>query len=244
LSNKTRKVKEFEYNENYGMIPLDYGERLKWMVSKYNVSGQKFNEILNMRDSMINSLRYHEYNIILYEIPEGAVRPKFRIVNRGNFANAAMENSSFVHVYSPHAMEDSMYMKRLTDTELQEVAFMQNKLMCTPCIVTYNVYHKMPSNYNTTEIFMAEMGIDRDIKKPDWDNLAKKYSDMSNETIWLDDSFVITGTVNKYYSILPRIEINLRYLNMLYNKKQYDYVTKRKDFISNDLSVGYFRMED
>ena len=81
-------------------------------------------------------------------------------------------------------------------------------------------------------------------KKPDWDNIAKKYSDMTNHNIWLDDSFVIEGTVKRFYSVLPRIEIHIRYLNMLYNKKQYDYISNRKDFIEFNLETNYFKMED
>ena len=241
---KSRKVKEFEYNEKFGMIPLEQNQRLQWLIDKYNLKDKKFYEILNMRDQMISTLRYYDYNVVLYEIPEGAIRPKFRLVNRGNFANAALENSQFVHVYSPNAKEDSIFMQRMTDQELMELDYLNtNSLMCTPCIVTYTTYHKTPSNYNINEVFMAELGIDRPITKPDFDNIAKKYSDMSNSNIWLDDSFVIDGTVRRFYSVLPRVEIHIRYLNMLYNKKQFGYVTNRKDFQENNLNLGYFKME-
>ena len=69
-----------------------------------------------------------------------------------------------------------------------------------------------------------------EIKKPDFDNIAKKYSDMYNYNIWLDDSQVIDGEVHKYYSILPRVEIYLRYMNVVYNKHQYNTITSRKDY--------------
>ena len=102
-----------------------------------------------------------------------------------------------------------------------------NEFIYTPCIVEYNVYCKTPSAFNVTDIFLAEMGLIRPITKPDWDNIGKKYSDMYNSNIWLDDTLVVSGTVNKYYSILPRVEINLRYLNMLYNKYQYNSMNKK-----------------
>ena len=44
---------------------------------------------------------------------------------------------------------------------------------------------------------------------------------MYNANIWIDDSLVIKAVVNKKYSILPRVEIRLRYLNMLYDRYQY-----------------------
>lgn len=240
MNNKSRKVKEFEYNDKYSMIPIDLSERLNWMFDAYKLSDKKCNEIIEKRDQMLSKLFYHDFNIVLFEEPEGTQRSRFRIVNRSNFANAAMSNSQFVHVYSPHAKEDNVYMKRLTDQELIEV----NQLITTPCNIEYTTFHKMPSGFNITDTFLAEIGLIRPMVKPDWDNMGKKYSDMSNHTIWLDDSFVIDGIVHKFYSILPRVEIKIRYLNMLYNKKQYDYVTNRKDFQEFDCNVEYFRMEE
>ena len=71
------------------------------------------------------------------------------------------------------------------------------------------------------------MGMIRPLSKPDFDNVEKKYSDMYNGNIWIDDSIVISSSFNKYYSELPRIEITLRYMNMLYNKYQYKSISKR-----------------
>ena len=50
---------------------------------------------------------------------------------------------------------------------------------------------------------------------------------MYNGNVWVDDSCVVSGTVNKFYSILPRIEINLNFLNCLYNKHQAKSMQKR-----------------
>ena len=52
---------------------------------------------------------------------------------------------------------------------------------------------------------------------------------MFNHNVWLDDTLVVSGTVNKYYSILPRVEIRLSYLNMLYNKYQYNSISKQTE---------------
>lgn len=74
---------------------------------------------------------------------------------------------------------------------------------------------------------LAELGMIRPLSKPDFDNVEKKYSDMYTGNIWVDDSIVIESNFNKYYSELPRIEITLRYMNMLYNKYQYKSASKR-----------------
>ena len=80
---------------------------------------------------------------------------------------------------------------------------------------------------------MAEIGLNRPIVKPDWDNIGKLYSDMYNSNVWIDDALTIDGTVSKYYSILPRVEIDLGYLNAVYCKQQYLNIISRKDYEEN-----------
>lgn len=244
MKNKSRKQKQFEYEEKYGDIPIDYNERLDWMYDKYNISNKKAKEILDKRMMMINSLYYNDINLVLFEAPEGTPRSRFRIINRKNFAQMAISNPQFVHVYSPNAREDSIFMKRLVDQELQNLDVLNGNLISTPIILEYHTYFQTPNTFSIEDKFLAEIGIIRTITKPDWDNCGKKYSDMTNENIWLDDSFVIEGTVKKFFSILPRVEIKVKYLNLLYNKYQYNSITKRKDFISHGCSVDYFRGDE
>ena len=228
---KSRKIKQEEYKRKYGNIPIDYNERLSWMVDCYKLSPQKMQEILDVKGNMIHNLFFFECKVVLFEEPEGASRPKFRIINKSNFHKAAI-GSQFVHVYVPHAGEDNAYMKKLSDSELIELDYLIN----TPCICEYNAFLKTPSNYNITETFLSEIGLERpNISKPDYDNIAKKYSDMYNHSVWIDDALVIDGIVRKYYSILPRVEINLKYLNAVYNKKQYNSIIRRKDYDNSPL---------
>lgn len=234
MKRKSRQIKLDEYQEKYSHIPKDYNERLSWMYDNMNISEKKAAEIYDKRNMMVNSLYYKEFLVVLYEEPEGAKRPRFRLINRKNLASQAMANSEFVHVYSPDAKEDNVYMKRLVGSELLEL----DNFICTPCIVEYNTYHKTPSVYNTVDTFLAEIGLMRPMNKPDWDNIGKKYSDMYNGNVWIDDACVVTGIVNKFYSILPRVEIRLRYLNMVYNKYQYNSMIKK---IDGDLD--YFKYE-
>ena len=223
MNTKNRQQKKSEYESKYGDIPISVEDRFAYMYDKYNINDRRGEDIIRKKMDMMHSLYYKDFNIILLEEPEGAKRPRFRLINRKNAAQAAMQNGEFVHVYSPNAKEDSVYMKRLVNEEILQL----NEFIYTPCIVEYNVYCKTPSAFNVTDIFLAEMGLIRPITKPDWDNIGKKYSDMYNSNIWLDDTLVVSGTVNKYYSILPRVEINLRYLNMLYNKYQYNSMNKK-----------------
>jgi hypothetical protein len=110
-----------------------------------------------------------------------------------------------------------------------------NGLINTPCIIKYDAYIKTPSYFTVTDVFEAEIGLIRPPYKPDWDNIGKKYCDMYNHNVWLDDAFVIGGTVNKYYSIKPRVEITLWYMNCVYTKSQYTSIINRKDYDGSPL---------
>ena len=236
---KNRKQKANEYKEKYGHIPLNYNERLSWMYDYYKISDSKAYEIIQKRDQMISSLYYKEISFILYEEPEGSPRPRFRIINRSNLMNMARANSEFVHVYSLTGKEDGMFMKRL----LSEEDFIElDHLLCTPCDLDYSTFSKTPSYYSKTDTFLAEIGLIRPLSKPDWDNIGKKYSDMSNNNIWIDDIIVIDGTVRKYYSILPRVEIKLKFLNMVYTKSQYESIINKSNYDIN-AKLEYFKGE-
>lgn len=236
---KNRKEKFYEYEEKYGHIPDNITERLEWMYDHYKVTPTKQQEILNKRASMLNTLDFLDIKIVLFEEPEGSPRPRFRIVNRYNIANAAIENSQFVHVYSITGKEDNVYMRRLIDSgELNQI----QELLYTPCDVEYNAFVKTPSSFSVTDVFLAEIGLIRPINKPDWDNIGKKYSDMFNSNVWIDDTLVIDGTVRKYYSIKPRIEVHLKYMNMLYNRQQYKSTISKMEKLHKDSSnVVYFK---
>ena len=232
---KNRKQKQIDYSLNYGGIPLNFYDRLSYMIDTYNLSESKMDEILNKKYNMESNMQYFDLNIILYEEPEGTPRPRFRIVNRKNFANQAISNSNFVHVYSINAKDDFMYMRRLVESELLSL----NQLINTPCIIEFDAYYKTPSSFSITDKFMAELGLTDPITKPDWDNIGKKYSDMYNHNVWIDDSLVKKGTVEKFYSILPRVEIKLRYLNCVFNKYQYNMIINRKDYNKDINTLQY-----
>jgi Holliday junction resolvase RusA-like endonuclease len=223
---KKRNEKELQYETKYNAIPRDYLERLNWLYDTLKITDKKADQIIAMRERMMQELYYTEIFIVLYEVPEGSPRPRFRLINRKNLANAALANPNFVHVYSITGAEDNKFMNRiLTEQDFTNL----NSIIYTPCDVLYTTFFQTPKYYNAVETYLAEIGMDMNIYKPDWDNIGKKYSDMSNSNIWLDDSLVIRGTVEKYYSVLPRIEIRLRYLNMLYNRHQYKSISKRYD---------------
>ena len=220
---KKRKDKQKIYDMLFNNIPRDYNERLEWLSNKLHLNSMKMDTIVGKYNTMKERLYFKRFFIVLYEIPEGSPRPRFRLVNRKNLRNMAIANPNFIHVYSPVGAEDNKYMKRLlTKDEFKEFT----KLIYTPCIVDYKAFFKTPSSFNSVEKYLAELGVYTPISKPDWDNIGKKYCDMTNENLWVDDRLVIQGTVEKLYSVLPRVEITIDFLNMLQNRHQAESIRK------------------
>lgn len=221
------KKKQQDYQLKYGDIPLNYKDRLEYLIDKYKLSNIDMDYILFERDRRMNSLYYTTIKVILYQIPQGAKRPRYRFINRKNLISAAIENPGYIHVYSPDAASNHDYMKKL----ITQQDFIQlDHLICTPCDVHYKAYFPTPKSFNKVETFMAEMGLNRPLTKPDFDNIEKLYSDMYNSNVWIDDALTIDATIGKYYSILPRVEIELNYLNAVFCKQQFDSIINRKDY--------------
>lgn len=233
---KNRKQKEKEYKEKFGNIPIDFNERLNYMYDLYGFENKpnKIIELEMKRNNMVNNLYYYDMNIVsLYEIPEGTGRPRFRLINRQNYNIEAISNGNFVHVYTIGAKDDYLCMKRIIDEG--ELISLSNLVM-TPVIMDYTAYFPTPNSYSDVDKCLCEAGIIRpSLAKPDWDNVGKKYCDMYNHNIWLDDATVNDGSVHKYFSILPRIEIRMRYLNCVYNRNQYNNIIKRKGYDGSEL---------
>ena len=222
---KSRKQKAKLYESKYSEIPRDYIERLSWMYDKYHITKAKAKEILRAKYNILSSLYYSDdILVVLYEEPEGSPRPRARYVNKSNLTSYAKSDPGYIQVYSLTGASDRKFMKRLIDdNDLMKL----DHLICTPCDVEYNTFSKTPSSYNTINTFLSEVGIIRPISKPDFDNMEKKYADMYNGNVWIDDALVQDAAIHKYYSILPRVEIRLKFLNLLYTKYQYEQIIKR-----------------
>lgn len=232
---KTKKQKIIEYQEKYGHIPKDYIERLNYLYEILKIDDKKSDEILKARSAFINSTYYQTIKMVFYELPEYTPRPRARIINKAGIINAVTGDNNFIQIYSITGRQNREYMKMYTKQNLSEL----EGLLCTPCDLEYNVYFQTPSYYNKTQIFLAEIGLDRPLIKPDFDNIEKSYADSFTGNIWIDDILVVDASFHKYYSILPRVEINLKYANQVCNVHQYKAMKNRKDF-TNEMNLDYF----
>lgn len=232
---KNKKQKMFEYEEKYSHIPRGYKERLEYLYETLKIDDNKSDEILAARQAFIDTTYYETIRMVLYEIPEYTPRPRARIINKSGILNAATGNNSFIQVYSITGRQNREYMRMFT----QENLWYLEQLLCTPCDIEYKSYFPTPSYYNKTDVFLAEIGVHRPLIKPDFDNIEKSYGDAFTGNVWIDDIVVVDATIRKYYSILPRVEIDLKYANQLCNYHQYKSMIKRKDF-TDKMTVDYF----
>ena len=231
---KSRKEKMIEYNQKYSHIPRDYVERLEYLYETLGIDDVKSDEILAARDRYISSTYFETIRMVIYEVPEYTPRPRARLINRKGVLNSIGTNS-FIQVYSITGRANKEYMKMFRQENLSYL----DQLLCTPCDIEYRAYFPTPSYYNKTQIFLAEIGVDRPLIKPDFDNIEKSYGDAFTGNIWIDDIVVVDATIRKYYSILPRMEIDLKYSNQLCNQHQYKAMIRRKDY-TEEMDIKYF----
>ena len=195
---------EKEYNENYGHIKDNYDDRLNCLLSEIKLKNKDvYSEI-----KRVNSIGWSKLSLIIYLIPKGTPRP--RCGNRGVFYVKGADINR--KIFKKFASENDI------------------TLITTPTKFYCTSYFPIPKTMSPVEKILAELGFIRPISKPDWDNIAKGYCDMIQSDLLYDDCLVIEGVSKKFYSIKPRIEITLEYMNehdCKFNEKKY----KRKEYL-------------
>jgi Holliday junction resolvase RusA-like endonuclease len=76
--------------------------------------------------------------------------------------------------------------------------------------MTVNAFFSIPksaSKKNREKMLRGEI---RPTKRPDWDNVGKVISDALNGLAYHDDSQIVSATVEKWYSLEPRVEVILK----------------------------------
>lgn len=179
---------EKEYNKLYGDIPKYNNERIDYLLKDTNLKRNK----LKVYDEIkrINSIKWKKKSFTLYIIPKATPRP--RSGKNGIFyVKGASDNKKFFKEF-------------IKDKELE--------IINTPCKIECISYLPISKSMNSVNKILAELGFIRPISKPDWDNLAKAYCDMIQGYLLEDDALIIEGISKKYYSIKPRVEITIEWM--------------------------------
>ena len=190
-----------EYDEKYGLIPTDKEERLKFLMSQAKNAEKTFAPI-DGEIKRIQGIKWKTVKYVIYLIPKASPRPR-RSLNGHFYVNGAADNKRFFK---------NFYKETLNIP-----------IIDTPCKFYCDSYLPIPSDMSLVNQVLAELGLIRPVKKPDFDNLAKTYSDMTQGVLLFDDALIIEGISRKWYSCKPRIEITFKYMEDFdsdYNKKK------------------------
>lgn len=218
MSKKKNSIQEaLDYHEKYGAIPKDYMERLSWLYHDVGFTEKQLLSLLDKIDELAN-VQWNEVKYIFYMTPKSSPRPRY--------------SSNTFHFYVGGARIN----KEIMENFVQQHSDMEC-VISTPCSLNAEVFMPTPAGMNITEKIAAELGIIHNVNAPDWDNLGKAYCDMIQDVLVSNDSLVFEGRVHKGYSILPRIEVTVRFMKTYdckYNKRT---VESRKSFKENDRTI-------
>ena len=215
MAKKRRNTKEriAEYHSLYDHIPKDYMERLAYLHNECNFTKEDLNYLFDKVDELAE-VEWNSVTYIFYMDPKASPRPRLN-----------------PNTYSFY-VEGAKFNKEIFD-EFKENHSDMEVVISTPCVLETKVYMKTPNSMSPREKLAAELELIHHINKPDWDNLGKSYSDMVQNTLVSDDSIVSRGEVQKFYSILPRIEVTVHFMKKYdckYNKRT---IENRKSFKNN-----------
>lgn len=201
---------EIEYREKYAYLPSTQSELLEYLKQNLKLNKDKIHE----EEERIKSIQWGRVLIEANIVPHGSPRPRYSSIT-GTF-------------YVKGAKQTKRYFEKIIH---------ENKILCTRVDYCLRTYSPTPtSSMNNTEIYLAEKGLILPTSTSDWDNLAKTYTDCLQDVLLLNDNIINPGHVYKYYSIKPRIEIEIKYQlehDSRYNQRKIENSSAYKKLIDN-----------
>ena len=126
--------------------------------------------------------------------PVGKGRPRF--AKRGKF----------VSTYTPTKTRD--YESIIKDAAKQAMG--NSAPLETPVTVAIYITVPIPTSYSKKRSEACLKGLEKPIKKPDIDNIAKCFLDAMNEIVYMDDTQVLTLHVTKVYGTVGMVEVMVK----------------------------------
>lgn len=206
-----------EYQEKFSNIPKDYLERLAYLYRVYPFKRKDLEQLIKKIDAL-SQVYWDSVTYIFYMNPKSSPRPK---LNTKTFTFYVKDAKNFKQVFD----------------DFKEQHSDMDCVISTPCTIETKSYIETPKGMSLQEMMAAELELIHHVNAPDYDNLAKTYTDMVQHTLISNDSIIFRGTSEKFYSILPRIEVTIHFMTAYdckYNKRS---VEKRKSFKENPLTL-------
>ena len=199
---KSRDQRIIEYNTKYKNREMDTMTCIREYLSKQKNPDKWINKARNKAIQILEQREYESIKIVMYEYPMKTDRPR-------TFNN---------HTFSPNAAANKTYFEKALKQVLSDI-----KLINTPASICIDAYMEMPTNVKPDEVILFEAKLLNPVDKPDYDNIGKCYTDMLTDILISDDDIFWHGEINKWYSLLPRVEIILQYII----KHESEYVYKK-----------------
>lgn len=198
---------ESEYLKEYGDISRNDLDRFDELLHEIHFNKTNRNFIREEIQRILN-IKWKNVSFTIYLIPKATPRPRSSILTHTFYVSGAKDNKD---IFKKFMMK-------------QDIPMITNA-----CKITCLSYFPIPKSMNGLERLLAEMGYIRPISKPDWDNVAKTYCDMIQDTLLFDDSLIIEGLSKKFYSTKPRIEITLEWMEDYDSKFNFNKLRKKVD---------------
>ena len=205
------------YDERFGGIPKEYLERLSYLYRLEGFTKEDINDLLEIVDRL-KTIEWETVSYVFYMEPKSTPRARYNPAS---------------HIFY---VKDAKNHKQIFDT-FKERHSQMDVVISTPTMMSTRVYIETPKGMTKKEKLAAELELIHHIVAPDWDNLGKTYCDMVQKTLLSNDSIVCKGEVEKFYSVLPRIEVDVRFMKSYdcrFNKRT---VENRKSFKENPLTL-------
>ena len=133
-----------------------------------------------------------QFTVDANPVPKG--RPKFSKIG------------GFVRTYTPKKTSDYETIVR----ETAQQAMGQTEPLETPTAVYLYIRLSIPKSYPKKRLAACLKGLERPIKKPDIDNLAKSVLDGLNGIVYRDDGQIVSLHVTKVYASVAGVDVLVR----------------------------------
>lgn len=182
---------QVEYNEKYGDVPNTHEERIQYILNMKKTKASFMDDVENMR-KRLKRIHWKTYSFSIDMIPQATQRPRHTFTGR---------------TYVPHAAERADLFENYILPNLPNPP-----KISTPCMVYVDFYERTPTSFNQMKRILAEEKRLPNTTIRDIDNMLKAVLDFIQHGMLTNDNKVFVAEVGKWYSVKPRIEITIKYL--------------------------------
>jgi Holliday junction resolvase RusA-like endonuclease len=160
------------------------------VMDELGVTDKEYAQIEKAHADYFDESTYEKMSFVYYGEPKAQARAR------------AVSNLS--HFYDP-----SKSFKQYINEQVRHQLGNNFKPISKEIYFTARYYRTTPKGESRVNKILAEMGVFRPLKKPDLDNYEKLFYDALHGLLYTDDSVVIKGNHEKFYSCKPRVEVDI-----------------------------------